>query len=56
VVPVLKEALASPEPCVMDFQVDREENVYPMVPAGESIRNMMLGPEKKKKKSLKAVK
>jgi acetolactate synthase-1/2/3 large subunit len=56
--PVLREAVASPEPCIMDFQVDREENVYPMVPAGEAIRNMILGPEKKKKskKSLKAVK
>jgi acetolactate synthase-1/2/3 large subunit len=51
--PVLREALASPEPCIMDFQVDREENVYPMVPAGESISNMILGPDKKGKKALK---
>ncbi|MFO8057758.1 MAG: biosynthetic-type acetolactate synthase large subunit [bacterium] len=56
--PVLKEAVRTPGPCIMDFRVDREENVFPMVPAGESIRNMMLGPEKKKKKkkSLKSVK
>jgi len=54
---VIREAIDSPEPCVMDFQVDREENVYPMVPAGEAIRNMILGPEKKKaKRKLKAVK
>jgi len=54
---VIREAIKSPEPCVMDFQVDREENVYPMVPAGEAIRNMILGPEKKKaKRKLKAVK
>jgi acetolactate synthase-1/2/3 large subunit len=55
--PVLREAVASPEPCVMDFQVAREENVYPMVPAGEAIRNMILGPERKRgRKGLKAVK
>jgi acetolactate synthase-1/2/3 large subunit len=54
--PALKEALASPEPCIMDFHVDREENVYPMVPAGESIKNMILGPgEKKGKKELQIV-
>jgi acetolactate synthase I/II/III large subunit len=56
--PVLREALASPEPCVMDFQVDREENVYPMVPAGQPLTNMILGPERaeRKKKSLKVAK
>lgn len=53
----LAEALADPRPCVLDFRVDREENVYPMVPAGESIRNMILGREgRKKDKKLKAVK
>jgi acetolactate synthase-1/2/3 large subunit len=55
----LREALATPGPCVLDFRVDREENVYPMVPAGEAIRNMILGPgrprEKKVRKVLKAV-
>jgi acetolactate synthase-1/2/3 large subunit len=45
--PVLKEALASDETCVMDFHVDREENVYPMVPPGHSIRDMILGRGKK---------
>jgi hypothetical protein len=40
----------------MDFRVAREENVYPMVPAGEAIRNMLLGPDKKiKKKHLEAI-
>jgi acetolactate synthase-1/2/3 large subunit len=54
--PVLREALAIPEPCIMDFRVDREENVYPMVPAGEGIKNMILGPgEKKGKKELQIV-
>ena len=51
--PTLREALAYPGPAVIDFQVDREENVYPMVPAGESIRNMILGPDKRGKKALK---
>jgi acetolactate synthase-1/2/3 large subunit len=56
VVPVLKEALFSDEVCVMDFRVEPEECVYPMVPPGEGIRNMILGPEKKKpEKKLKLV-
>jgi len=54
--PVIAEALDTPEPCVMNFMVDQEENVYPMVPAGESIKNMVLGPPAKSKKTLKAVK
>jgi acetolactate synthase-1/2/3 large subunit len=45
--PALKEALASDETCVLDFHVDREENVYPMVPPGHSIRDMILGRGKK---------
>ncbi len=40
--PVIEEALCSRRPVIMDFQVDREENVYPMVPAGRSIREMLL--------------
>jgi acetolactate synthase-1/2/3 large subunit len=56
VVPVLKKALFSDEVCVMDFRVEKEEGVYPMVPAGASIRDMLLGPGKKKsEKKLKLV-
>jgi len=51
--PTLREAIAYPGPCVIDFQVDREENVYPMVPAGETLRNMILGPDKKSHKAVK---
>ncbi|OQX63439.1 MAG: acetolactate synthase, large subunit, biosynthetic type [Desulfococcus sp. 4484_241] len=40
--PVIKEALATPKPVIMDFKVEREENVYPMVPAGSPITNMIL--------------
>ena len=42
VVPVLKEALSIKLPVIVDFHVDREENVYPMVPAGAPISKMLL--------------
>ena len=42
VVPVLKEAIATPKPVVMDFRVAREEQVYPMVPAGAPLTEMIL--------------
>ncbi|MFZ5562471.1 MAG: biosynthetic-type acetolactate synthase large subunit [Thermodesulfobacteriota bacterium] len=42
VVPVIKKALAEPRAVIMDFVVEREENVYPMVPAGSPITNMIL--------------
>jgi acetolactate synthase I/II/III large subunit len=40
--PALKEALAVNRPVLIDFWVEREENVYPMVPAGEPLTNMLL--------------
>ena len=40
--PVLREAIAIPRPVIMDFVVEREENVYPMVPAGANITEMLL--------------
>ncbi|RQD66767.1 biosynthetic-type acetolactate synthase large subunit [Desulfonatronovibrio magnus] len=42
VVPVLKQAFASPLPCIVDVRVEPEENVYPMVPAGASLTEMLL--------------
>ncbi len=39
---VLSEGLNSKNTVVMDFIVDREESVYPMVPAGEAITEMLL--------------
>ena len=39
---VLTEGLATPNPVIMDFVVEREENVYPMVPAGAPITEMLL--------------
>jgi acetolactate synthase-1/2/3 large subunit len=42
VIPTIKKALQSKKPVIMDFIVDPEEGVYPMVPAGASIDNMIL--------------
>ncbi len=42
VVPILKKAFSIPEPVIIDFVVDPEENVYPMVPAGEALNQMRL--------------
>ncbi len=56
--PVLKEALkVKDKPVFMDFIVDWKEKVYPMVPAGAAIDEMIFEEEKKKtEKKLKAVK
>ena len=40
--PVLREALGIRRPVVMDFVVDREECVSPMVPAGAALTEMLL--------------
>jgi acetolactate synthase-1/2/3 large subunit len=42
VVPVLKKGLGIPKLVIMEFVVDREECVYPMVPAGAPITEMLL--------------
>jgi len=42
VVPVIKEALRTPLPVLMDFRVAPEEGVYPMVPSGGAINEMLL--------------
>jgi len=36
----VKKMLAEKKPCVVDFRIDREENVWPMVPAGKSLNEM----------------
>ncbi len=57
VVPVLKEAMKIKRTVFMDFVVARYEKVFPMVPAGASIHEMIFGEEKKmEEKKLKAVK
>lgn len=39
---VLRKALTSPYPAIVDVLVVKEENVYPMVPAGASLTEMLL--------------
>lgn len=55
---VLEAAFEHKGPAIVDVHVDREENVLPMVPAGGSIRNMILAPPKTKEngEKLKEVK
>jgi len=43
--PAIERAIATPGPVILDFQVDPEENVYPMVPPGASLQNMLGGCE-----------
>ncbi|GAB6138768.1 biosynthetic-type acetolactate synthase large subunit [Halanaerobaculum tunisiense] len=40
--PALEEALNSPEAYVLDFIIEEEENVFPMVPPGGSLDKMVL--------------
>ena len=37
----IKEAIATDGPVVVDVRVTREENTYPMVPAGQAARDMV---------------
>lgn len=41
----LKESLKIKKPVIMDFVVSAEENVYPMVPSGASIKDMIVANE-----------
>lgn len=38
--PALGRMLAEDKPCVVDFHVEAEENVWPIVPAGKSLDEM----------------
>jgi acetolactate synthase I/II/III large subunit len=40
--PIIREAFATPRPVIMDFVVNPEECVYPMVPAGAPMTEMLL--------------
>jgi acetolactate synthase-1/2/3 large subunit len=43
VVPAIKKALKiTDKPIIMDFKVSKEENVYPMVPAGKTLKDIIL--------------
>jgi acetolactate synthase I/II/III large subunit len=43
VVDVLRKSMEyTDRPVLMDFHIEREENVFPMIPAGQSIEEMMV--------------
>ncbi len=42
--PAIEKAMAEDGPFLLDFRVEPEENVYPMVPPGEAITEMMEEP------------
>ena len=42
--PALEEAVREPGPYLLNIRVSPTENVYPMVPAGGAINEMVLGP------------
>jgi acetolactate synthase-1/2/3 large subunit len=41
--PALEKALAIDNTVFVDFHIEEEENVYPMVPAGEALNRMIEG-------------
>jgi acetolactate synthase-1/2/3 large subunit len=43
VIPALKASIDADGPFVLDFRIEREENVFPMVPAGAAINEMIGG-------------
>jgi len=43
VIPEIEKAFATPETVVLEFRVSIEENVFPMVPSGESLSKIILG-------------
>ena len=45
---IIGAALAySDGPCLVDVEVEKEDNVFPMIPAGASLRDMILEPPRK---------
>jgi acetolactate synthase-1/2/3 large subunit len=44
--PALRAAIDADGPFVLDFRIEREENVFPMVPAGAAINEMIGGHQK----------
>ena len=46
VVPAIEQAMAEEGPFLIDFVVEPEENVYPMVPPGASLAEVMEAPKK----------
>ncbi len=44
VVPVVQEARGAPGNVLIEFKVEQEDTVYPMVPAGADLHNMIRRP------------
>ena len=49
VVPAIKKAMAEPGPFLIDFEIEPEENVYPMVPPGAALSEVIEEPKKEPK-------
>jgi acetolactate synthase-1/2/3 large subunit len=45
VVPAIQRAMSEPGPFLIDFRVEPEENVYPMVPPGASLTELIEDPK-----------
>ncbi len=45
VIPAVQQARAHRGPCLLDFHVEKEDTVYPMVPAGADLHQMIRRPE-----------
>jgi acetolactate synthase-1/2/3 large subunit len=46
VIPAVEKAMEEPGPFLIDFAIEPEENVYPMVPSGASLGEMLEEPKK----------
>ena len=46
VVPAIEQAMAEQGSFLIDFTIEPEENVYPMVPSGASLAEMLLEPKR----------
>jgi acetolactate synthase-1/2/3 large subunit len=51
VVPAIKKAMAEPGPFLIDFRIEPEENVYPMVPPGAALCEVIEEPKQEAKKA-----
>jgi acetolactate synthase-1/2/3 large subunit len=49
VVPAIETAMAEPGPFLIDFRIEPEENVYPMVPPGAALSEVIEEPKKEPK-------
>jgi acetolactate synthase-1/2/3 large subunit len=49
VIPAIEKAMEVDGPFLIDFQVEPEENVYPMVPPGDALCNVLEEPQKEVK-------